>query len=60
MNPKKWYQSKTVWFAVAQGVAGISAAILASDPNIKFAGILATIKSTADLYIRFSTSQPIQ
>ncbi len=60
METKPWYKSKTVWFAIAQAITGIATAILAADPNIKLAGIVATIKSTADLYIRFSTTQPIQ
>lgn len=60
METKKWYKSRTIWFAIAQAVTGIATAILANDPNIKLAGALATIKSAADLYIRFNTVQPIQ
>lgn len=56
---KKWYQSKTVWIAIAQGVAGVLAAIFASDPGIRTVGFLGMLKSGVDFYIRLSTSSTI-
>lgn len=56
---KKWYQSKTVWLSIAQGVAGIIVAILAQDPAIKGAGVLAVIKSILDFFVRLNTTATI-
>lgn len=59
MPTKHWYESKTVWISIAQAIAGIIVAILATDPNVKGAGILATIKAAVDFYIRLNTDSAI-
>lgn len=59
MNTKKWYESRTVWIAVAQGVAGIVAAIFAADPAIKTTGAGLVLKSLYDIYLRLTTVSEI-
>lgn len=52
---KKWYQSRTVWLAIAQGVAGIMAAVFAVDPALQDVGYLAILKSVLDFLLRANT-----
>lgn len=59
MNTKKWYQSQTIWLAVAQGVVGISVALLSTNQIGEYAGIVVMIKSFADFYLRMHTTTPI-
>lgn len=59
-DTKKWYQSKTIWIAVAQGVAGVLVAIYASNPSLETVGIGATVKSLLDLYLRYTTVTEIK
>ena len=56
---KKWYQSKTVWLAVAQGAVGLFMAIKSVDPSVTSIGIVAVAKSFADFFIRMNTSTAI-
>jgi len=56
---KPWYQSWTVWVAIIQGIGGVIAAFLATDPSLKYAGALATIKAGIDLVLRLKTTQAI-
>ena len=57
---KPWYKSWTVWVAILQGFAGVLAAIVATDPNMKAAGGLATLKAAIDLVLRIKTTEGIQ
>lgn len=59
MNTKSWFESRTVWIAIAQGVAGVLTAIYAVDPTLKVTGFGAFIKSVLDLYIRLKTVKQI-
>lgn len=59
MQTKVWYQSKTVWLAILQGIVGILTAVLASDPALKGAGVIATVKSLLDIFIRSETTATI-
>ena len=53
---KKRYESKSLWIAVAQGVAGILAVIYTQYPEL---GGVMIVKSMLDIYIRTITTQPI-
>ncbi len=57
VTPKKWYQSKTVIFAVITGALGIITALQSVYPE---AGYLVTLASAINILLRFSTSTPIQ
>lgn len=57
---KAWYTSRTVLLAVAQGLVGVIVAILASNPEIQGAGVLAVIKSLLDIFLRMDTSKSIK
>ncbi len=58
-DTKKWYESKTIWWAVAQGVGGVVAAIFAVDPAFKLTGFGAVLKSVYDIYLRLTTTAQI-
>lgn len=60
MNTKKWWESKAVWIAVLQGVAGVLAAILSTDPALKGVGYLAIVKSVIDYFVRVNTTASIE
>lgn len=53
---KKWYQSKTIWIAILQAIAGIFVAFSLEYPT---AGWLLTAKSIVDILIRISTDKEI-
>lgn len=59
MYTKQWYQSKTIWLAVAQGVAGILIAYFSSNPVAATVGYGALLKSALDMYLRFTSTQTI-
>jgi len=56
---KKWYNSRTIWLAVAQGVAGVLLVVYAENPALGLTGIGAGIKSILDIYLRYVTVKPI-
>lgn len=56
---KQYLRSKTVRVAVAQAVAGIIMAIVASDPKLQAVGAGAIIKSVIDVFLRSITSEPV-
>ena len=53
---KKWYQSKMIWLAVVQGIAGIVTAVATEFPEI---GGLAVVKSVMDIALRAVTKSPV-
>jgi len=55
MESKKWYESKMLWIAVFQGVAGVLAA-LSSSPDLQAVGWIAIVKSLVDGYLRITTT----
>lgn len=60
-NPmkKSWYQSKTVWLAIAQGVLGVMTALTTANPELATIGWIATGKSLLDMFLRFGTIKEI-
>ena len=54
---KKWYQSRTVQFAILTGALGIVTALESVYPT---AGILVTLASLINVVLRFGVTQPIQ
>ena len=52
---KSWYQSRTIWLAVGQAVAGILAAVFASNPALQDVGWVLVVKSLVDGYFRITT-----
>ena len=59
-NNKVWWQSKTMWTAVVQGVAGVAAVFLAEQPELQTVGWIAISKSVIDTYLRTTTKQPLE
>lgn len=57
LNPKNWYTSKTVWYAILSGIAMIVTAFYTQYPDI---AVLGTINSIITIALRFTTVQPIQ
>lgn len=55
-DSKKWYESKTLWLAIAQGVAGVFVVLATQYPAV---GWIAIGKSVVDFFIRYNTSSPI-
>ena len=53
---KNLLKSKTFWFAVVKGIAGIVAVVQLENPTI---GGLAIASSIIDVILRFLTSEPI-
>lgn len=49
---KKWYQSRTIWYAVITGIAGIVAAAQTQYPDI---AVLATVNSLVTILLRTVT-----
>lgn len=57
---KKWYQSTTLWLALAQTAASVLAILVAEDPNIAALGWVGIVKSILDAVVRvFLTSKPV-
>ena len=50
---KVWYQSKTLWIALAQGVIGVLVVVQTSNPDL---GWIVIVKSVLDIYIRSITT----
>ena len=53
---KKWYQSKTIMIALAQGILGVVMAVSGEYANLSF---LLIVKSVLDVYIRWMTDSRI-
>ncbi len=52
----KLLQSRTVWLALAQAVAGVITAAVAANPAL---GWLVIAKSVVDIWLRALTTEPI-
>ena len=53
MQTKPFWQSKTLWIALAQGVIGILVVVQTSNPEL---GWIVIVKSVLDMYIRTTTT----
>ncbi len=56
---KSVFASRTVWLAIAQGIAGVLVALYATDPSLTNIGWLAVVKSIIDFYLRMNTTQQV-
>jgi hypothetical protein len=54
-----WFKSKTLRIAIVQGILGILAAIVVSNPELKAVGGLAVLKAILDAWLRYQTETPI-
>jgi hypothetical protein len=54
---KNWYKSRTIWYAILTGVAGIVAAFATEYPEIT---VLASIKAVAVFVLRVITNESIK
>lgn len=55
---KKWYESKTVWLAILQfvaGLIGLAIGVLQSEQEITAASVVVILKSLLDLVLRLKT-----
>ena len=57
---KKWWQSKTIWIAALQAVAGILIAVLNENPALQSVGVIALMKSLVDISLRLVTEKEIK
>lgn len=60
---KNWYESKTVWLAILQLIAGVVAlaiGALQGQNQLDLPGVLVIGKSLLDLYMRFRTDSGIR
>lgn len=57
MPKKKWYQSKQIWLAVLQGIAGVLIVVETQYPGV---GGVVIVKSVLDVALRFLTTTSIQ
>lgn len=57
---KKWYQSKTLWVAVAQAITGILVVIMSENPELKGVGALGIVKSGVDIWLRTVTREALE
>ena len=53
---KKWYQSKTLWYAILTGMAGVISQLLVIYPEL---GQLATLNAIIVGLLRFVTTKEI-
>jgi len=60
LKGKEVWRSKTVWVAGLTGVMGILAAIMAEDPELKLAGVVAILKAILDFVLRLKTDEPVR
>jgi len=56
---KSIFTSKTFILAVVQAVAGIIAAVIATDPNLATVGWVVIVKSVVDVLLRLVTSEKV-
>ena len=49
METKKWFESKTFWLAVIQGIVAVATIFYTNFPSM---GWLLIVKSIADIYLR--------
>lgn len=56
---KSWYQSKTIWIAVIQGILGVVVAFTTIDPAVSTIGWIAAGKAILDMVLRSLTTTPI-
>lgn len=54
---KKWYESKTLWIAVMQGVIGVVVVLETQYPSI---GAVAVAKSILDIALRTITFESLE
>ena len=59
MKEKAWYESKTIWIAIIQVVAGAAASLLSEDPTIRTAGVIAVVKGVLDVVMRVQTDKAV-
>lgn len=57
---KKWYQSRTIQVAIAQGILGVITAFVANDPALESLGALVVIKSILDFFLRLDTIKGLE
>ena len=53
---KSWYQSRTMWLAILQGVIGIFMAVYNANPAFSSVGWVMVVKSFIDGYIRLTAT----
>lgn len=57
VTAKNWYQSKTLWIAIIQGVLGVLAVVTTQYPEL---GGALVAKSILDFTLRFMTEKPVK
>jgi hypothetical protein len=60
MTGKPWYQSRTIWAAILQGIIGFLVAFNAENPEMNLVGWVAMLKSLYDFIIRLRTNEAVQ
>lgn len=57
MKMKQWYQSRTLWYAILSGLAGVLAVLMTSYPEI---GWLAITNAAIVAVLRAITTNPVK
>lgn len=57
---KNWYESRSLWIAIFQGIAGVLVIFFAENPEFAVVGVGATVKSFLDMYLRYTTNKEIR
>ncbi len=58
---KKWYESKTMWIAIATSLVGILMAVSESiEVSGGDAGVLLSVVGVVNFILRYVTSRPIE
>ena len=53
---KNWWQSRTMWLAIGQGVVGILLAVYNANPDFSTVGWMMVVKSIIDGYVRLTST----
>lgn len=56
---KKWYDSRTLYLAIVQGVLGTMVMVLSSDDIGVYLGVALIVKTAIDILMRFVTKDEL-
>jgi hypothetical protein len=60
MEPKKWYESKTIWLNLFMGIAGVALGLEPALAEWLNEGVFSVVWSVAALFLRAKTDKPIE
>lgn len=60
METKKWYESRTIRFAILTGALGIITAFTSTYPEGQYTGFLITLSSLLNVALRLDTTKSVE